>query len=117
MYLEEGKSSKGSLPIKRGFVSVVDDQIDFSLGEEVLVELDSSLTTCADVKNVLAAKVSVEPFNIRIREYKSFQFGEIFGDSATVQVMKDKSLVWEQIEEEDPRGLQVYVRVFDVMTL
>lgn len=32
LYIEEGRSSKGTVIIRRGFVSLIEDQIDFSLG-------------------------------------------------------------------------------------
>lgn len=33
MHIEEGKSSKGTVIVRKGIASIIDEQIDFSLGE------------------------------------------------------------------------------------
>jgi hypothetical protein len=33
LFIEEGRSSKGSILIKKGIVNIIDDQIDFEFGE------------------------------------------------------------------------------------
>jgi len=32
-----------------------------------------------------------------------------------IQRIRDKSLVWELVEEEVPKGMQVYYRIFNIM--
>jgi hypothetical protein len=52
----------------------------------------------ADLKNVLSEKFSIDSWMIRVREYKAFQFSEIFSDSESLQKIKEKSLVWEKLD-------------------
>lgn len=117
LYIEEGKSSKGTILIRKGIASIIEDQIDFSVGEELQIPLTTEVTTVADLKIRIGEKYGVEPFSIRIRELKFNQFAEIFSDEISVQKLKEKSLVWEEIDIEDPRGLQIYIRVFDAMKM
>ena len=117
LYIEEGKSSKGTILIRKGIASILEDQIDFSVGEELQIPLTTEVTTVADLKIRIGEKYGVEPFSIRIRELKFNQFAEIFSDEISVQKLKEKSLVWEEIDIEDPRGLQIYIRVFDTMKM
>lgn len=67
LHIEEGKSSKGTLIIRKGLASVVDDQIEFTLGEEYQIEIDNTASTVGDLKNKIAHKYGVVEFNIRIR--------------------------------------------------
>lgn len=54
LHIEEGKSSKGTIIIRKGILSLIDDQIDFSLGEEYQTDIESSSTTVADLKLKIA---------------------------------------------------------------
>lgn len=75
LYLELGRSSKGTVILKRGVVELIEDKIEFNIHEEFQIELNSSITTVADLKNIISAKYEIESTLIRIREFKAFQFG------------------------------------------
>lgn len=64
--------------LKEGRVEVIDGNIEFNLFEESIVELDESMTNVGDILTRLAIKLDIDPKLIRIREYKAYQFGEIY---------------------------------------
>lgn len=50
--------------------------------------------TVADLKAKIAVRYGIVEFNVRVREFKAHQFGEIFRDSENLLKIREKSLVW-----------------------
>lgn len=80
LHIELGKSSKGTVIIRRGKVSLIDEQIEYDLGEEFQMEIDNANSTVAELKLRIGEKYGISEFNLRVREIKAHQFGEIFRD-------------------------------------
>jgi hypothetical protein len=68
-----------------------------------------------DLSKKISESTGVPQENIRVREYRNFEFKEIFSPEDLIQRIRDKSLVWELVEGELPKGLQIYYRVFDLV--
>lgn len=85
IFLEEGKSSKGSVIVKRGVASIVEDRIDFALFEESQFELEADLVTVQDLSARIASQYNLQPEEVRVREYKFYEFKEIFSRSDLIQ--------------------------------
>ena len=106
--------------LKEGRVEVIEGNIEFNLFEETIVELDENMTNVGDILKKLAEQVKLPQHMIRIREYKAYQFGEIYRLTEPIQRLKEKSLVWEKLKSEEVsemKGLQIYIRVWDVMNM
>jgi hypothetical protein len=98
IYLEQGKSSCGVVILKEGRVEVIEGNIEFNLFEETIVELDENMTNVGDILKKLAEQVKLPEHMLRIREYKAYQFGEIYRLTEPIQRLKEKSLVWEKLK-------------------
>jgi hypothetical protein len=115
LFLEEGHSSRGSILIHRGEAVLVDDRIDFQVFEEMQFELSQDLNTVEDLIYRISGETGVPAECIRVREYKGFEFKGIFSRGDQIQRIREKSLVWERLEGEAQKGLQIYYRVFNML--
>jgi len=64
------------------------------------VELDENMQTIGDMAGKLAQQLNLSPKMIRIREYKAYQFGEIYRLTEPISRIKEKSLIWEKLKSE-----------------
>ena len=74
LYLEEGKSSKGSIIVHRGQVNIVDDRIEFNIFEEMQFQIGSDLNTVNDLCIKISEQSGVPVDSIRVRQYRSYEF-------------------------------------------
>lgn len=114
LFLEQGHSSRGSILIHRGEAVLVDDRIEFQVFEEMQFELSQDLNTVEDLIYKISAETGVGAERIRVREYKGFEFKGIFSRGDQIQRIREKSLVWEVVEGECQKGLQIYYRLFSM---
>ena len=80
--------------MKEGRVDLIDGNIEFNLFEEVIIELNENMISVGDILAKLSEQLKLPKHMIRIREYKAYQFGEIYRLTETIQKIKEKSLVW-----------------------
>lgn len=62
------------------------------------MEIDNANMCVADLKTKIAEKYGIPEFNIRVREYKAHQFSQIIKDSENLLKIREKSLVWQQLQ-------------------
>ena len=60
--------------VKQGILSLIDDQVDYSIGEELQFESSADLVTIEDLCRKVSETTNIPVELIRIREYSSNQF-------------------------------------------
>lgn len=93
-YLELGRSTKGLVVIFRGLMIDNPESLEFVRENQDDFEMDPT-STVADLKAQIQNKYPTIPIeNIRVREFKTGRFGEIYKDDILVERIIKNSLVW-----------------------
>lgn len=80
-------------------------------------DLGNDIVMAEDLCRKISESTGIPIENIRIREYAAHQFKEIYSNTDLIMRLRHKNLVWELVDGEQKKGIQVYFRVFDPLEM